>query len=151
MVPDSLRQLLSSARIGALAVVADGQPLVAMAGMVVTHDFRAVLVHLSRLSAHRQALSTNPTCALLLHEPDDGRPQPLLLGRVSLQGTAEVVERSHPSYESTAAQYLARLPASRMMFSLGDFDLLRVTISTVRYVAGFGQAFSFSPDELIHP
>jgi putative heme iron utilization protein len=151
MVPDSLRQLLASARIGALAVVADGQPLVAMAGMAVTPDFRAVLLHLSRLSAHRQALLRNPDCALLLHEPDDGRPQPLMLGRVSLQGTAAVVERSDPSYESAAAQYLARLPASRMMFSLGDFDLLRVQIRSVRYIAGFGQAHSFSPDELSLP
>lgn len=148
MVPESLRQLLSSARIGALAVVDDGQPVVAMAGMVVTDDFRAVLLHLSRLSAHRQALLKDPACALLLHEPDDGRPQPLMLGRVSLQGTAAVVERSDPSYEAAAAQYLARLPASRMMFSLGDFDLLRVQIRSIRYVAGFGQAHSFFPDEL---
>jgi putative heme iron utilization protein len=148
MVLASLRQLLSSARIGALAVVDDGQPLVAMAGMAVTDDFRAVLLHLSRLSAHRQALMRDPACALLLHEADDGRAQPLQLGRVALQGTAEVVERSDPSYESAAAQYLARLPASRMMFSLGDFDLLRVQIRTVRYIAGFGQAHSFTPDEL---
>ena len=148
MVPESLRQLLSSARIGALAVVDDGQPVVAMAGMVVTDDFRAVLLHLSRLSAHRQALLKDPACALLLHEPDDGRPQPLMLGRVSLQGTAAVVDRSDPSYEAAAAQYLARLPASRMMFSLGDFDLLRVQIRSIRYVAGFGQAHSFFPDEL---
>jgi hypothetical protein len=33
------------------------------------------------------------------------------------------------------------------MFTLPDFDLFRIDLHEIRYVEGFGRAFSFSPDQ----
>jgi putative heme iron utilization protein len=138
----SLHALLTEERVATLAVLDGGVPGTAMVAFAWDEETHSVLVHLSGLSAHKRALMSHPECSLLVHEQDNDRGQPLQLKRASLRGLATVVERSDADYARTEALYLAKLPSSRMMFSLGDFDLLRIQISEIRFVAGFGQAFT---------
>jgi hypothetical protein len=37
------------------------------------------------------------------------------------------------------------------MFSLPDFDLFRISLLSIRYVEGFGRAFSLTPDQWALP
>ncbi len=146
----SLRALLKAQRIATLAAVDHlGEPVTALVAVAVTPDFRHLLLHLSSLSAHKRLLLANPHCSLLLHEQDDGRSQPLMLKRASIAGSAQVIARGTEDHATAAECYLSHLPASRMLFSLGDFDLIRVEIREVRFVAGFGQAFTFAAGELL--
>ena len=139
----ALIHLLTIERVATLAVLEPNEsPGTAMVAFAWDEETQSVLIHLSGLSAHKRALLSHPTCSLLVHEPDNGRGQPLQLKRASLRGRAAVVERADEGYERAEALYLAKLPSSRMMFSLGDFDLLRIKISEIRFVAGFGQAFT---------
>jgi putative heme iron utilization protein len=140
----ALLALLTGERVATLAVLEAGAPGTAMVGFAWDEEGGVVLIHLSGLSAHKRALMAHPECSLLVHEQDNGRGQPLQLKRASLRGLARVVERTDPTYARAEALYLAKLPSSRMMFSLGDFDLLRIEISEIRFVAGFGQAFTIS-------
>jgi putative heme iron utilization protein len=139
----ALLHLLSAQRVATLAVIErDGTPGTAMVAFAWHEQCHSVLVHLSGLSAHKRALLAHPSCSLLVHEQDHGRSQPLQLKRAALRGAAQVLERSHADYANAEEIYLTKLPASRMMFTLGDFDLLKIEISEIRFVAGFGEAFT---------
>ena len=71
-----------------------------------------------------------------------------MLKRASLRGHASVIEPQTPEFAAAAAVYLDKLPASKLMFSLGDFDLIRVSLQEIRFVAGFGQAFTVAAGDL---
>ena len=47
-------------------------------------------------------------------------------------------------YAAARGAYLARFPDSEPMFGFGDFSLFLIEPSSVRGVAGFGQAWSLS-------
>ena len=138
-----LELLLSGERIATLAVTApNGAPLTALVAFAWDQAGGGILLHLSNLSAHKQALLSRPQCSLLVHQQDAGQGQPLMLKRASLQGSAHVIEPKTAEFSAASAVYLRKLPASKMMFSLGDFDLIRVRLEEIRFVAGFGQAFT---------
>jgi putative heme iron utilization protein len=143
----SLRSLLASSRVAALAASSPDGPVSAMVALAFSTDFRHAFLHLSSLSSHKKLLLLNPLCSLLVHDPDDGRPQPLLLRRAALTGTASLIPKDSPDFPAASSRYLDQLPASRLMFSLPDFDLFRIDLHEIRYVEGFGRAFSFSPDQ----
>jgi heme iron utilization protein len=140
----TLRALISQQRLATLAVTGQhGTPETALVAYAMDPAGN-ILLHLSNLSAHKQALLSHPACSLLIHEPDDGRSQPLMLQRASLHGKATLLDKESAAFAHAAECYLTKLPASKMMFSLGDFDLLSIHIKEIRYIAGFGQAFTIA-------
>ncbi len=143
----ALSALIRSRRNAALAVIdADGAPLTAMVSYVETHDLSGLLLHLSALSSHKRALLKDPRCSLLICQEDHaGVPEVMQLERVALQGEAHVIARSSPDYGALRARFLEKLPGAELMFGLADFDLLRMTPRSARYVAGFGRAMTFAP------
>ena len=147
----SLRSLLASSRVAALAASSPDGPVSAMVALAFSPDFRHAFLHLSSLSSHKKLLLLNPLCSLLVHDPDDGRPQPLLLRRAALTGTASLIPKDSPDFPAASSRYLDQLPASRLMFSLPDFDLFRISLREIRYVEGFGRAFSLTPDQWALP
>ncbi|MCS6774289.1 MAG: pyridoxamine 5'-phosphate oxidase family protein [Anaerolineae bacterium] len=137
-------------RVAALAVSSDPAPITAMTSYVPEDEHGSrVLIHLSNLSPHKKALLANPTCSLLIAEPDDGRAEPMSLARVSLQGTAIMLNKLSEDYAQAKARFLARFPGSAVMFDLPDFDLFRVTFTEGRFIGGFGRAFAFTADQLL--
>jgi putative heme iron utilization protein len=90
----------------------------------------------------------NPHVSLLITEPDDHRPDPQTLARVSIRGMSEILPRTGPDYTQVKKIYLDRFPEAEQLFSLGDFNLWRIRPKGGRFVAGFGRAFNLVPEAL---
>lgn len=145
----TLVALLHSQRTTALGTLRNGAPLVSMVLYAVEPDVSAFYIHVSGLAHHTAGLHENGEVSLLIAQPDDGSQDPQTLARISIQGQAEVIERTGPDYATAQALYLARHPQASMNFQLGDFALYRITPAAARYVAGFGRIFSLSRERLV--
>jgi len=146
---DEVRAFILARRQAVLAVCDAGEPLTAMTAYVAEPGLAGLLIHLSDLSPHKRVLLKQPTCSLLIAESDDGRAEVMSLARVMLQGVAAKIEKASDDYEAAKARFLARLPASRLMFDLPDFDLFRITPTGGRFIGGFGRAFAFTAEQLV--
>ena len=144
----ALRSFIRERRQAVLAVSAHDEPFTAMTAYAAEPALRSLLIHLSNLSQHKRMLLANPRCSLLIAEPDDGRAEVMSLARVTVQGSAAKIEKAGADYEDAKALYLHALPASELMFGLADFDLIRISITSGRYIAGFGRAFPFTAEDL---
>ncbi len=146
---DEVRAFILARRQAVLAVCDAGEPLTAMTAYVAEPGLAGLLIHLSDLSPHKRVLLKHPTCSLLIAESDDGRAEVMSLARVMLQGVAAKIEKASDDYEAAKARFLARLPASKPMFDLPDFDLFRITPTGGRFIGGFGRAFAFTAEQLV--
>jgi putative heme iron utilization protein len=144
----TLVRILRNMRIAALGTIHDGEPNLAMVAIAVESDFSAFYIHVSKLGRHTGDMEKDPRVSLLLAEADDGRADPQTLARVSLQGMAEVVTRTDSHYAQIKHTYLQRFPEAEPLFSLGDFNLWRITPKSGRFVAGFARAFNLVPEAL---
>jgi hypothetical protein len=93
-------------------------------------------------------MGTDPHVSLLFTEADDGRPDPQTLARVSIQGSAGMILHTDPQYVHIKQVYLRRFPDAEQLFSLGDFNLWRISPKGGRFVAGFGKAFNLVAESL---
>lgn len=143
-----LRQFICAHRQATLAVSANDEPRTAMVSYAEAADLSGALIHLSNLSPHKRLLLANPRCSLLIAQPDDGRAEVMSLPRVTLQGAAARIDKRTAEYDEARARFLAKLPSSEIMFGLPDFDLIRITFVSGRYIAGFGRAFPFGAADL---
>jgi putative heme iron utilization protein len=71
---------------------------------------------------------------------------PQALPRISIAGHAQQLPPGTSIAASAGQLYLSRLPDSAPLFELGDFSLFTITPSSVRWIAGFGQALSLTPE-----
>jgi putative heme iron utilization protein len=144
----TLARLIRETRIAALGTLHDGEPNLAMVAYSFAEDFSAFYIHVSRLGKHTEDMENDPRVSLLITETDDRRADPQTLARMSLHGTAEVLPRTDAGYAQVKQNYLERFPEAEQLFSLGDFNLWKITPKGGRYVAGFGRAFNLVPDNL---
>jgi hypothetical protein len=144
----TLARLIRDTRVAALGTIHNGEPNLAMVAVAVESDFSAFYIHVSRLGKHTADMEKDPRVSLLLTEADDQRADPQTLARVSLQGTADLLPRSASDYPRVRDIYLKRFPQAEQLFSLGDFDLWKITPKSGRFVAGFGRAFNLVPETL---
>ena len=145
----SLAHLIRSTRTAALGTLHAGEPNLAMVAYAFAGDFSAFYIHVSRLGKHTTDMENDPHVSLLITEVDDNRPDPQTLVRVSIRGMAEVLPRTGPGYSQVRKVYLERFPEAEQFFSLGDFNLWKITPRGGRFVAGFGRAFNLVPEALI--
>ena len=66
--------------------------------------------------------------ASLIAETDNHRVDPKTLSHVSIRGTAEILPRTNPGYAQVKQNYLERFPEAGHFFSLGDFNLWKITL-----------------------
>jgi heme iron utilization protein len=125
-----------------------GHPYTAMVAYTPEPDFGAVLLHLADLAAHKRHLRADPRVSLLLFQPDNGRTEILQHQRLSLTCRAAIVPKDGPAFSAAREVYLGRFPQHKMMFELGDFDLVRLTVDHGLLNAGFGRAFPVTPADL---
>lgn len=144
-----LASLIRNTRIAALGTLHDGEPNLAMVAIAVESDFSAFYIHVSRLGRHTRDMEADPRVSLLLTETDDNRADPQTLARLSLNGTAGILLRTDPHYARVKYAYLTRFPEAEQLFSLGDFNLWRISPKGGRFVAGFAQAFNIVPEALV--
>jgi putative heme iron utilization protein len=144
----TLAVLIRSSRIASLGTLHEGEPNLAMVAYAFAEDFSAFYIHVSRLGKHTVDMETDPRVSLLITEVDDQRADPQALARVSIRGTAEILPRTDPGYAEIKAIYLERFLEAEPLFSLGDFNLWKITPKAGRFVAGFGRAFNIVPEAL---
>jgi heme oxygenase (biliverdin-IX-beta and delta-forming) len=145
----TLARLIRETRIAALGTLHEGEPNLAMVAYSFAEDFSAFYIHVSRLGKHTADMEADSRVSLLIAETDDRRGDPQTLARVSIRGAAEILPRNDPTYARVKQNYLERFPEAEHLFSLGDFNLWKITPKGARYVAGFGRAFNVVLEALI--
>jgi hypothetical protein len=145
-----LARLIRTTRTAALATLHEGEPNLAMVAFAFADDFSVFYIHVSRLGKHTRDMEIDRHVSPLFAETDDGRPDPGTLARVSLQGMAGIVSKMDREYTEIKHLYLAHFPESESLFSLGDFNLWRITPTGGRLVAGFARAFNLVPEALVN-
>ena len=141
------RDLFETATFAALAVLEDGQPSVTRIAFATTPE-GAPLSLISDLSGHTQALDQNPTCSILVGEPDD-RGDPLTHPRITLQATARFIRHGDAEHSALRAHYLSQRPKAKLYIDFGDFRLVRFDVQSALLNGGFGRAYRLSPADLI--
>jgi hypothetical protein len=142
----ALARLIRGTRLAALGTLHNGEPNLAMMAVAVESDLSAFYIHVSKLGKHTGDMEKDPHVSLLFTEVDDGRPDPQTLARISINGTAEMIPRTDPHCARFKHAYLMRFPEAEQLFSLGDFNLWRISPKGGRFVAGFGKAFNITPE-----
>lgn len=145
----TLARLIRSTHMAALGTLHDGEPNLAMIPYAFAKDFSTFYIHVSKLGRHTTDMENDPRVSLLITETDDRRPVPQTLASVSIRGTAEILPRAAPDYAQVRNIYLECFPEAEQLFSLGDFNLWKITPKGGRYVAGFARAFNLVPESLV--
>lgn len=152
MTPDhaaSLRQILLEQRVAALGTLHDAQPFVSMVPFAPLEHGAAFVIHVSQLAAHTRDMQRHPQVSLLVMAPMAPEALPQALPRVTIQGEAQELSEDEALHPAARAAYLARFPDSEPMFGFGDFALFLIRPSSLRLVAGFAQARTLAPEDLI--
>jgi putative heme iron utilization protein len=143
-----LRELLQTQQVAALGTLHQGQPYVSMVPFAALPRGAGFVIHVSTLASHTKDMLSSPEVSLLVVAPAAPGVAPQELARVTIQGQAVQVTASSPGYPEAKSVYLSRFPQSAQMFSFSDFSLFTIVPSSVRFVGGFAQARTISPEAL---
>jgi hypothetical protein len=150
MNPDharTLRDLLRTQEVAALGTLHAGEPYVSMVPFALLPGGTFV-IHVSQLAAHTKDMLMHAQVSLLVIAPPTPGVTAQELTRITVQGEAAQVARGTPAHAAAKAAYLARFPESEMMFGFGDFSLFAIEPRSIRFVGGFAQATTLSPETL---
>jgi len=141
--------LLADARHAALGVLdpASGAPMLSRIALARAPDGRPMSL-ISSLAAHSAALVRDPRCSLLLGEPGD-RGDPLTHPRLTIQARAAIVPREGRQHAGLRTHYLAARPKAALYADFTDFSFVIFDVDTAFLNAGFGQAFTLAPADLV--
>lgn len=142
---EPLRTLLRAQTIAALGTLHRGEPSVSMVPFALDEEVPEFLIHVSRLAPHTRDMLAHPRVSLLAVAPDDGgRPQ--ARARVTIQGDALPLAPGAERYAEARTLYLQRFPQSVDTFALADFSLFAIRPAGLRFIGGFAQAVSLTPE-----
>jgi heme oxygenase (biliverdin-IX-beta and delta-forming) len=139
-----LRELFESSKIASLGTSNENQPFVSMVAFSTAQNFSEFYIHISGLAKHTKNISLNNKVSLMICQPETVSNNPQTLARVSIIGNANIVDVSDTNYNEIKTSYLSKNPSAEMYFSLGDFQLFRIEVEKVRYVAGFAKTFNLT-------
>lgn len=144
------RILLRGARFAAIGVIdpETGFPFVSRVLLGLDTDGAAVIL-VSNLSAHTTALLADPRASLLTGEP--GKGDPLAHPRLTLQCTAESVDRESDIHQRLRTRFLARHPKSQLYIDFPDFRFFRLRPERASLNGGFGRAYHLSSADFLIP
>lgn len=106
------------------------------------------VIHVSALASHTRDMQESPDISLLVIAPNDPEVSPQSTPRVTVQGRALALEESGPGHAMAKEAYLARFPQSALTFGLADFSLFAIRPRAIRFIGGFAQALSLTPQAL---
>jgi putative heme iron utilization protein len=145
-----LRRLLSGRRTLALALVADGEPIVGLLPFAVDlAGAPALLVHASQLARHARGLREGARFDALVADVDDPAVDPLAVPRATLRGRVAVPADGSALHGAARAAYVGRFPSAEPLMDFGDFSLFRLEIEGGRLVAGFAAATDLAPSDVV--
>ncbi len=142
------RQLIEGASYGALAVLSPDTGAPSVTRIAVGTDPDGTLVTLvSTLATHTVALLTDPRCSLLIGEPGP-KGDPLTHPRITLDCTAEFVDRNGPDHTALRDHYLTTHPKAKLYVDFADFSFVRFSVIRALLNGGFGKAFKLTDNDL---
>jgi putative heme iron utilization protein len=142
----ALRALVHAQRIAALGTLHEGEPQVSMVPFALVRSARFV-IHVSALAAHTKDMQADARVSLMIAGQPDAQTPPQAVPRVTIQGDASRLD-DDALHEDARRAYLARFPESEPMFGFGDFSLFVITPRSARFVGGFAQAKTITPESL---
>jgi putative heme iron utilization protein len=107
----------------------------------------AFVIHVSQLASHTEDMRTDPRVSLLVIAPDTKGTPAQAVARATIQGRAEPFSPEAPGHAAAREAYLSRFPQALDMFEL-DFTLFAIRPGAIRFVGGFAQAATLTPEEL---
>lgn len=143
-----LRGLLEVQRIASLGTLHEGEPYVSMVPFALVPGGSGFVIHVSQLATHTKDMLASPQVSMLVVAPQSPQVQPQALARVTIQGDATQYVESTPAHAEAKQVYLSRFPQSSTMFELSDFSLFAIRPRSIRFVGGFGQARTMTPEGL---
>lgn len=155
----NLRELVERRRTAALAASsaepADARsgalpaPQISMVPFAWCREFGCIVLHVSSLAAHTQAMGSHPAVALLFSTPEVDGEGVHALERVSMQGVASTPPVDSVLYAAARAAYLQRFPEVEFMTELPDFRFVCITPTLGRHIASFGSARDVSGNDFV--
>ncbi|MBW8306077.1 MAG: pyridoxamine 5'-phosphate oxidase family protein [Thiobacillus sp.] len=144
----TLRDLLHTQEVAALGTLHKGQPYVSMVPFALLPGGTDFIIHVSQLAAHTKDMLASPQVSLLVIAPPTPEVIAQELARITVQGEAVQLGGGTPEPAAAKAAYLSRFPQSELMFGFSDFSLFAIVPSSIRFVGGFAQATTISPEAL---
>ncbi|MEX8516986.1 MAG: pyridoxamine 5'-phosphate oxidase family protein [Leptothrix sp. (in: b-proteobacteria)] len=145
----ALLDLLHNRRIAALGTLqADGAPFVSMVPYALHPDHPVLILHVSALAAHRRQMEADARVSLLVCAAQDEQTPTQALGRVTLNGQAQILAPGSADWQLCRDAYLQRYPQAEPITALPDFAFVAIELHEARQVAGFGAARSLSSTDL---
>ena len=144
----TLRELLRIQQVAALGTLHKGQPYVSMVPFAILPGGSGFVIHVSQLATHTKDMLLSPQVSLLVVAPPMPELPAQALARVTIQGQAVPCTDATQGHAEAKAAYLARFPQSAQMFTFSDFSLFAILPSSIRFVGGFAQATTISPEIL---
>lgn len=144
----AVRDLLSGSRVLSLALAVDGEPVIGLLPYAVTPDWRALIVHASRLARHTRGLRDGAPFEALVHEPVADGVDVLQVRRLTLRGTVHAPDPGSAAHDAVRHVYLNALPEAEPITALGDFSFFVLLLEGGRLVTGFGAAANVTSDTL---
>jgi putative heme iron utilization protein len=146
-VAQGVRTLLEGQRVASLGTLHDGEPHVSMVPFAMPPGEIDFVIHVSGLAAHTRDMLAEPRVSLLVMAANP-EVQPQATARMTVQGDATRIEPDSEFHAAAKKAYLARFPESEMIFNLGDFSLFAIRPRAIRFVGGFAQAKTITPEGL---
>ena len=148
-VARTLRLLLASRPVAALATLHRGEPAVSMVPFVLPAGRTDLVIHVSALATHTRDMQAHAQVSLMVMAEADAGTSPQALPRVSLVADARTLLRDSDEHAAARDAYLARFPDAAVTFELADFSLVALQPTSARLVAGFGRAHALVGDALL--
>lgn len=142
---EPLRSLLRQQTIAALGTLHHGEPYVSMVPFALDEGAPEFLIHVSALAPHTRDMLEHPPVSLLIVAPE-GDAMPQARARATIQGAAAPLEADSMRHAQARALYLQRFPYAAEIFALPDFSLFAIRPASVRFIGGFAQAVSLTPE-----
>jgi putative heme iron utilization protein len=142
----AIRDLLTTQRVLALAVLVDGEPETGLLPFALRDDFGAAYVQASGLARHARGLTPGARVGILIHAADTPEADPMQLARLTLQADVEVLDKKSERFAAARERFVARFPAADMTLDMEDFNLYELRFDRGRYIEGFARAFNVGKD-----
>lgn len=147
-IAPAVRALLASQRIASLGTLHDGEPYVSMVPFALLAEGPDFVVHVSALAAHTKDMLASPKVSLLVIAPEAADVAPQATARLTVQGDATELDAGDARHAAAKGAYLHRFPQSANTFELADFSIFLIRARMLRFVGGFAQAKSLTPEGL---
>ncbi|MBL0085155.1 MAG: pyridoxamine 5'-phosphate oxidase family protein [Ideonella sp.] len=138
----ALRELLLHGQVASLGTLHNGEPAVSMVPYALLPGTGIFVVHVSRLATHTKDMERHAGVSLMVLAEQNESALAQARPRASISGSASRCTENDDGYQAAREKFLDKHPSSEPMFGFGDFSIFLIRPRALRFVGGFGQAWS---------